>query len=69
MTSPSTSLVRSRDYLAGQRRAIIARSVAGSLAGAVPVPFLDDWIASLGRGGGYRRIAAAHHIALDGVAL
>src|SRR3954469_5037409 len=65
----STSLVRSRDYLAGQRRAIIARSVAGSLAGAVPIPFLDDLATGLVLGGGYRRIAAAHHIDLDGDAL
>lgn len=65
----STSLIRSRDYLAGQRRAIIARSVAGSLAGAVPVPFLDDWAKALVLGGGYRRIAAAHHIDLDDTAL
>jgi hypothetical protein len=65
----STSLIRSREYLAGQRRAIIARAVAGSLAGAVPVPFLDDWAKSLVLGGGYRRIAAAHHIDLDDDAL
>jgi len=65
----TTSLVRSRDYLAGQRRAIIARSVAGSLAGAVPVPFVDDWVMALVLGGGYRRIAAAHHIDLDTTAL
>jgi hypothetical protein len=65
----STSLIRSREYLAGQRRAIIARSVAGSLAGAVPIPFLDDLATSLVLGGGYRRIATAHHIDLDGAAL
>jgi hypothetical protein len=65
----STSLMRSREYLAGQRRAIIARAVAGSLAGAVPLPFLDDWATALVLGGGYRRIAAAHHIDLDDAAL
>lgn len=65
----STSLIRSREYLAGQRRAIIARAVAGSLAGAVPLPFLDDWVTALVLGGGYRRIAAAHHIDLDHAAL
>ena len=65
----STSLIRSREYLAGQRRAIIGRSVAGSLAGAVPLPFLDDWAKGLVLGGGYRRIAAAHHIDLDDTAL
>jgi hypothetical protein len=63
-----TSLVRSRDYLAGQRRAIIARSIAGSLTSALPVPFLDDWMMGLIVGSGYRRIAAAHHIDLDDAA-
>lgn len=65
----STSLIRSREYLSGQRRAIIARSVAGSLAGMVPLPFLDDWVAALVLGGGYRRIATARHIDLDHAAL
>lgn len=62
----TTSLVRSRDYLAGQRRTIIARSIAGSIASALPVPFLDDWATGIVLGGGYRRIAAAHHIDLEG---
>jgi hypothetical protein len=61
----TTSLVHSRDYLAAQRRMIIARSIAGSIAGAVPVPFLDDWVIAVVLGRGYRRIAAAHHIDLD----
>lgn len=61
----TTSLARSREYLASQRRAIIARSIAGGLAGALPIPFLDDWAAGVMLGGGYRRIAAAHHIDLD----
>lgn len=65
----TTSLARSRAYLAGQRRTIIARAVAGSIAGAVPVPFLDDWAASLVLSGGYRRIAAAHHVDLHDDAL
>ena len=61
----TTSLARSREYLATQRRTIIARAVAGSLAGALPIPFLDDWAVATVLGGGYRRIAAAHHIDLD----
>ncbi|HSR99546.1 MAG TPA: hypothetical protein VLM79_20980 [Kofleriaceae bacterium] len=61
----TTTLARSRAYLASQRRSIIARSVAGSLTGAIPVPFLDDWATSLVLSGGYRRIAASHHIDLD----
>jgi hypothetical protein len=58
----STALVARRDYLAGQRRTIIARALAGSLAGVLPVPFLDDWALAQVIGGGYRRIAAAHGV-------
>jgi hypothetical protein len=54
----------SRGYLAGQRRMIIARAIAGSLAGALPVPFLDDRALTSVLGNGYRRIAAAHRIDL-----
>jgi len=57
-----TALVQRRDYLAGQRRTIIARALLGSLAGAVPIPFLDDWAVGAIVGGGYRRIAEAHHV-------
>jgi hypothetical protein len=59
-----TALVPRRDYLAAQRRSIIARAVLGSLAGAVPVPFVDDWAISRILGGGYRRIAASHQVDL-----
>ena len=61
----TTALVQRRDYLVGQRRTIIARALLGSLAGFVPVPFLDDWAISKILGGGYRRIAAAHQVDLD----
>jgi hypothetical protein len=61
----STALTTRRDYLAPQRRLIIARALAGSLAGALPVPMLDDWAMGAVLGGGYRRIAAAHHVDLD----
>jgi hypothetical protein len=57
-----TALVPRRDYLVGQRRAIIARSLLGSLVGAVPLPFVDDWAVGAIVGGGYRRIAAAHQV-------
>jgi uncharacterized protein (DUF697 family) len=59
-----TSLVLRRDYLTGQRRTIIARAILGSLAGAVPLPFVDDWAISAIVGGGYKRIAAAHQVDL-----
>lgn len=61
----ATSLVLRRDYLAGQRRLIIARALASSLAGIVPVPLVDDWARAAVLGGGYRRIAAAHGVDLD----
>lgn len=61
----STALTRSREYLAPQRRTIIARALAGSLVGAIPVPVLDDWAVGTVLGGGYRRIAAAHGVDLD----
>ena len=65
----TTALVPRRDYLDKQRRIIIARSIAGSLAGALPVPFLDDWASSAIVGGGYRKIAAAHQVDLDTAAV
>lgn len=61
----TTALATRRDYLVGQRRTIISRAVAGSLAGLVPVPFLDDWALSAILGSGYKRIAAAHHVDLE----
>lgn len=61
----TTALVARRTYLDKARRTIIARSIAGSLAGIVPVPFLDDWAKAAVLGGGYRRIAAAHGVDLD----
>jgi hypothetical protein len=59
------SLVPRRDYLNDQRRTIIARALAGALAGAIPVPFLDDWAIGTIVGGGYRRIANAHGVDVD----
>jgi hypothetical protein len=61
----STALTMRRDYLVPQRRTIIARSLAGSLAGAIPFPFLDDMAVGAVLGGGFKRIAAAHHVDLD----
>ena len=55
-----TAIVMTRSYLEGQRRLIIARALAASIAAMMPVPFLDDWAIESVLGGGYRRIAAAH---------
>lgn len=61
----TTALVTRRDYLDGQRRRIIARSLAGALAGALPIPFVDDWALGAVLGTGYKRIANAHQIDID----
>lgn len=61
----TTALVTRRDYLDDHRRAIIARSLAGALASAVPLPFLDDWAMVAVLGAGYRRIARDHQIDVD----
>ena len=65
----SNALTMRRDYLVPQRRTIIARALAGSLAGAIPFPFLDDWAVGAVLGGGFKRIAAAHHVDLDDQAI
>jgi uncharacterized protein (DUF697 family) len=65
----STALVTRRDYLADQRRGIIARSLLGAIAGAVPIPFVDDWAIEKVLGSGYLRIANAHHVDLDEAAV
>ena len=41
---------------------IIARALMGSLAGAVPLPFVDDMAVTRVLGGGYKKIAAAHQV-------
>jgi hypothetical protein len=43
---------------------IIARALMGSLAGMVPLPFVDDMAVTNVLGNGYRKIAAAHHVDL-----
>ncbi|HPH68158.1 MAG TPA: hypothetical protein PLF40_20515 [Kofleriaceae bacterium] len=64
-----TSLTTRRDYLARHRKTIIARSLAGTLVAAVPLPFLDDWTLAAVLGGGYKRIAADYQIDLDETAI
>jgi hypothetical protein len=65
----STTLARTRDYLHGQRRTIIARALLGSLAGALPIPFLDDLAVERIVGDAYRRIADAHQVDVDDAAV
>ena len=65
----STELVMRRDYLADQRRGILARSILGTIVGTLPIPFIDDWAIEKVLGSGYRRIANARHVDLDDAAV
>jgi hypothetical protein len=65
----TNALVPRRDYLDSHRRHNLARAIAGSLASAVPIPLFDDWLVAAIVGGGYRRIATAHHVDIDQAAL
>lgn len=61
----SEKLVRSREYLSQHRRTIIGRSLAAAIAGAVPVPVLDDWLMASIRRSTIRRIAESRGIDID----
>jgi hypothetical protein len=61
----STELTLRREYLAMHRRLVLGRAIAGTLAGMVPIPMLDDWLTKVVVGGGYRRLAAASNVDLD----
>ncbi len=61
----SVALATRRDYLTKHRRMIIARSVVGSLASVIPLPFVDDWAKEKVLGAGYKRIASMHGVDLD----
>jgi uncharacterized protein (DUF697 family) len=59
------AIVRSRAYLEQHRRTILGRSLAAALAGAVPIPLLDDWLVSSIRRSMIRRIADARGVDMD----
>lgn len=65
----TSSLTLRRDYLGVHRRLAVGRAIAATVAGLVPVPLLDDWLLEATLGGAYKRIAAAHQIDLDPVAI
>ncbi len=59
------ALTLRRDYLGSHRRMILGRALAATLAGSIPVPFVDDYLVSAILGGAFRRIAAARQVDLD----
>ncbi|HVV87508.1 MAG TPA: hypothetical protein VHE35_30915, partial [Kofleriaceae bacterium] len=64
-----TSLSVRRDYLAPHRRMAVGRALAAAAAGLMPVPFVDNWLLEAVLAGAFRRIAADHHIDLEGRAV
>jgi hypothetical protein len=52
----TTELTRNRDYLQEHRRMILGRSLAGAIAGAVPIPLLEEWLSSTIQRGTIKRI-------------
>ncbi len=65
----TTAIVTRRNYLDDHRRAIIVRSIAGAMLGALPIPFVDDWAIGKVLGRGYKAIADAHGVDIDDDAL
>ncbi len=64
-----TAITVRRDYLNPHRRLALARAIATSAVGLVPVPFLDNYLLEAVLGGAYRRIAADYQIDLDQTAV
>ena len=54
-----------RDYLGGNRRMIIGRAIAASLAGAIPVPMMEEWLSYTIQRTAFRRIADSHSVDMD----
>ncbi len=63
------ALTLRRDYLGSHRRMIVGRAVAATIAGSLPVPFVDDWLVENLLGGAFKRIAAARQVDLDPAAV
>lgn len=63
--TPSDSLVLRRAHLDQHRRMIIARSLAASLADAVPLPLVDGWLSSAILGSTFRSLARKHQLDLN----
>jgi hypothetical protein len=65
----ASELTHHRSYLADNRRLIIGRALAAAAAGALPVPLVEDWLASRVARGTIRRIANARSVDLDDAAV
>ena len=61
----ASELTHHRAYLADNRRLIIGRALAAAAAGALPVPLVEDWLASRVARGTIRRIADSRSVDMD----
>jgi hypothetical protein len=61
----TTELSNRRDHLGSLRRRIIGRSLAAAAAGSLPVPLVEEWLASRIQRGTIRRIAEHRGVDLD----
>ncbi len=64
-----TGLTRKNGHLALHRRTILARSIGAGAAGLMPIPLLDEWMASTVRRGTIRLLAEARSVDLDEAAV
>ena len=59
------ALTKTPDHLADNRTMILGRSIAASSAGAIPLPLVDDWLASSIRRGLFTKLAEARSVDID----
>jgi hypothetical protein len=64
-----TALVARRDHLVKNRRLILGHTMASTLAGLVPVPYVSEWLPALVRRDLVRRIAESRGVDLDEAAV
>ncbi len=58
----SAELTHNRAYMAANRRLIIGRSVVAAAAGGIPLPLVEDWLASRVQRGMIRKIAESRSV-------
>lgn len=63
------ALVHRRDHLARNRRMILGHTVASTLSGLVPLPYVSEWLPAVVRRDLVRRIAESRGVDLDEAAL
>lgn len=62
----TTAITQRHDHLGANRRMLIARSLVAAAAGAVPVPLLEEWLASAIKRRTMLKIADSHAVDIDG---